>query len=125
MVLSWLLWRRARLTCDLGSHSWMQPVETLHSVYGLHLCEASVHRQFRSRDVAAVVGCDLMHAPRVDPYRSFRHWCRRRTRRRDHSSVCGVTPRVLATTVFSSERKPAAFPPPKAASKCVVASSHP
>src|SRR5262245_53307175 len=28
---------------------------------GLHLCEAAVHRQFRSRDVAAVVGCEKHH----------------------------------------------------------------
>src|SRR5262249_54824242 len=26
------------------------------AVHGLHLCEAAVHKQFRSRDVAAVVG---------------------------------------------------------------------
>ena len=30
-------------------------------VRGLHLCEAAVHRQFRSRDVAAVVGCKKHH----------------------------------------------------------------
>src|SRR5436305_878113 len=28
---------------------------------GLHLCEASIHKQFRSRDVAAVVGCERNH----------------------------------------------------------------
>src|SRR5262245_28942580 len=28
---------------------------------GLHLCEPAVHRQFRSRDVAAVVGCEKHH----------------------------------------------------------------
>src|SRR5215470_8988947 len=27
----------------------------------LHLCEAAVHSQFRSRDVAAVVGCEKHH----------------------------------------------------------------
>src|SRR6266403_2520541 len=31
------------------------------AVRGLHLCEAAVHRQFRSRDVAAVVGCEKHH----------------------------------------------------------------
>src|SRR5215469_12157420 len=31
------------------------------AVRGLHLCEAAVHRQFRSRDVAAVVGCEKDH----------------------------------------------------------------
>src|SRR6516162_6618383 len=30
---------------------------------GLHLCEAAVHRQFRSRDVTAVVGCEKHHGP--------------------------------------------------------------
>src|SRR2546429_8056669 len=28
---------------------------------GLHLCEAAIHKQFRSRDVAAVVGCKKHH----------------------------------------------------------------
>src|SRR5438094_10655474 len=28
---------------------------------GLHLCEATIHKQFRSRDVAAVVGCEKNH----------------------------------------------------------------
>src|SRR5438874_9876912 len=28
---------------------------------GLHLCEAAIHKQFRSRDVAAVVGCNKHH----------------------------------------------------------------
>src|SRR5262245_66427091 len=31
---------------------------------GLHLCEAAVHRQFRSRDVAAVVGGEKQHGLR-------------------------------------------------------------
>src|SRR5690349_7666755 len=33
------------------------------AVRGLHLCEAAVHRQFRSRDVAAVVGCEKHYGP--------------------------------------------------------------
>jgi hypothetical protein len=28
------------------------------------LCEATIHKQFRSRDVAAVVGCEKHHGPR-------------------------------------------------------------
>ena len=28
---------------------------------GLHLCETAIHKQFRSRDVAAVVGCEKYH----------------------------------------------------------------
>src|SRR5256885_6699659 len=28
---------------------------------GLHLCEAAIHKQFRSRDVAAVVRCEKHH----------------------------------------------------------------
>ena len=28
------------------------------AIAGLHLCEAAIHKQFRSRDVAAVVGCE-------------------------------------------------------------------
>jgi len=27
----------------------------------LHLCEAAIHKQFRSRDVAGVVGCEKHH----------------------------------------------------------------
>ena len=27
----------------------------------LHLCDAAIHKQFRSRDVAAVVGCEKHH----------------------------------------------------------------
>src|SRR5947207_13501872 len=34
------------------------------AVRGLHLCEAAVHKQFRSRDVAAVVGCEKHHGLR-------------------------------------------------------------
>src|SRR5215468_3115779 len=52
-----------RLTCDLGSHSWTHPVETLHSVYGLHLCDAAVHKQFRPGDVAAVLGSEKNDRP--------------------------------------------------------------
>src|SRR5262249_60521128 len=33
------------------------------AVRGLHLCEAAVHRQLRSRDVAAVVGCEKHDGP--------------------------------------------------------------
>src|SRR6516165_3715318 len=29
--------------------------------HSLHLCEAAIHEQFRSRDVAAVVGCEKHH----------------------------------------------------------------
>src|SRR5262245_26569894 len=28
----------------------------------LHLCEAAIHKQFRSRDVAGVVGCEKHHS---------------------------------------------------------------
>ena len=28
------------------------------AINGLHLCDAAIHKQFRSRDVAAVVGCE-------------------------------------------------------------------
>jgi hypothetical protein len=28
---------------------------------GLHLCQTAIHKQFRSRDVAAVVGCEKHH----------------------------------------------------------------
>src|SRR5262245_57232145 len=52
-----------RLTCDLGSHSSTHPVETLHSVYGLHLCDAAVHKQFRPGDVAAVLGSEKNDRP--------------------------------------------------------------
>src|SRR5215468_1111580 len=52
-----------RLTCDLGSHSWTHPVETLHSVYGLHLCGSAIHKQLRPRDVAAVVGSEKNDSP--------------------------------------------------------------
>src|SRR5438128_1812661 len=31
---------------------------------GLHLGEAAIHKQFRSRDVAAVVGCEKYHSLR-------------------------------------------------------------
>src|SRR5260221_3574346 len=33
-------------------------------VNGLHLCETAIHEQFRSRDVAAVVGCEKHHSLR-------------------------------------------------------------
>src|SRR5215472_3837517 len=52
-----------RLTCDLGSHSWTHPGETLHSFYGLHLCDAAVHKQFRPGDVAAVLGSEKNDRP--------------------------------------------------------------
>src|SRR5215472_2418315 len=64
MVLSFCCGGGARLTCDPGSHSWTHPVETLPSVYGLHLCEAAVHTQLRARDVAAVVGSEKHHGLR-------------------------------------------------------------
>jgi hypothetical protein len=28
------------------------------AINALHLCDAAIHKQFRSRDVAAVVGCE-------------------------------------------------------------------
>src|SRR5947209_18302924 len=34
------------------------------AVKGLHLCDAAIHKQFRSRDVAAVVGCEKHHGLR-------------------------------------------------------------
>jgi hypothetical protein len=30
-------------------------------INGLHLCDAAIDKQFRSRDVAAVVGCEKYH----------------------------------------------------------------
>src|SRR6266478_6068397 len=33
-------------------------------MHGLHLCEAAIHKQFRSRDVTAVVGCEKHHGLR-------------------------------------------------------------
>src|SRR5260370_1396605 len=29
----------------------------------LHLCETAIHKQFRARDVAAVIGCEKHHGP--------------------------------------------------------------
>ena len=34
------------------------------TIDGLHLCETAIHKQFRSRDVAAVVGCEKHHGLR-------------------------------------------------------------
>ena len=41
---------------------------------GLHLCEAAIHKQLRSRDVAAVVGCEKHHGLRdlIGVYRTCR-----------------------------------------------------
>ena len=35
--------------------NWLAPID------GLHLCETAIHKQLRSRDVAAVVGCEKHH----------------------------------------------------------------
>jgi hypothetical protein len=35
--------------------------ERTSAINGLHLREAAIHEQFRSRDVAAVVGCQKHH----------------------------------------------------------------
>ena len=34
------------------------------AINGLHLCETAIDKQFRSRDVAAVVGCEKHHGLR-------------------------------------------------------------
>jgi hypothetical protein len=41
----------------------LDPVELqgFSAIDGLHLCKAAIHKQFRSRDVAAVVGCEKHH----------------------------------------------------------------
>jgi len=36
------------------------------AINGLHLCEAAIDKQFRSRDVAAVVGCEKHHGLFLD-----------------------------------------------------------
>ena len=50
---------RENLTCA-SSRLQLLP---LRSISGLHLCEAAIHKQFRSGDVAAVVGCEKHHGP--------------------------------------------------------------
>ena len=36
-------------------------LQEFSAINGLHLCEAAIHEQFRSRDVAAVVGGEKHH----------------------------------------------------------------
>src|ERR671935_1041962 len=45
-------------TCG-AEEPWLMPCPS--AMNGLHLCEAAIHKQFRSRDVAAVVGCEKHH----------------------------------------------------------------
>jgi hypothetical protein len=44
----------ARIHQRVSRHTWMR----IRSINGLHLCETAIDEQFRSRDVAAVVGCE-------------------------------------------------------------------
>src|SRR5437867_1818882 len=48
--------------CRVGSR--LAIASGLAAAAGLHLCETTIHKQFRSPDVAAVAGCEKHHGPR-------------------------------------------------------------
>ena len=53
-------WDSAR---DRSIHRWRRRLvdAVLSAINGLHLCETAIHKQFCSRDVAAVAGCEKHH----------------------------------------------------------------
>ena len=55
------------IECDLDTHAILRSLNAKDAVVcpaamnRLHLCHATIHEQFRSRDVAAVVACEKHH----------------------------------------------------------------